>query len=108
MTERNSRIKVPAKAARGEVIQIRCMVMHPMENGYRFDTQGTPIPVHLIHTLICRYNGEEVFRASLGTGMAANPYLTFYTVATESGTIEFNWHDDDDSVTTARARIEVE
>ena len=106
--ERNARIKVPAKARRGEVIQIRCMVMHPMENGYRFDTQGTPVPIQLIHTLVCNYNGEEVFRARLGTGMAANPQLAFHTVATESGTLEFSWHDDDGSVTTARARIEVE
>ncbi|WP_043460785.1 thiosulfate oxidation carrier complex protein SoxZ [Azohydromonas australica] len=108
MQERNARVKVPEKAKRGEVIQIRCMVMHPMENGYRFDTQGTRIPVHLIHTFICRYNGEEVFRARLGTGMAANPQLSFHTVATETGTLEFQWHDDDGNVTTAHARIEVE
>jgi sulfur-oxidizing protein SoxZ len=107
MAERNSRIKVPATAKRGEVIQVRCMVMHPMENGYRIDSQGTRIPVDLIHTFTCRYNGEEVFRATLGTGMAANPYITFYTVATESGTLEFNWQADDGSVTTAQARIEV-
>lgn len=108
MAERNSRIKVPPTAKRGEVIQLRCMLMHPMENGYRFDTQGTPVAIHLAHTFICRYNGQEVFRASLGTGISANPYLTFYTIATESGTIEFSWQDDDGSVTTAQARIEVE
>ncbi|HSV46342.1 MAG TPA: thiosulfate oxidation carrier complex protein SoxZ [Ramlibacter sp.] len=108
MAERTSRVKVPSTAKRGDVIQIRCMLMHPMENGYRFNTQGTPIPVHLIHTFICRYNGQEVFRASLGTGMSANPYLTFHTVATESGTIEFIWQDDDGSVTTSNAQIEVQ
>ena len=108
MTQLNTRIKVPPKARRGEVIQIRCMVMHPMDNGYRFDTQGTYVPIHLINTFVCRYNGEEVFRAQFGTGVAANPNLTFHTVATESGTIDFAWHDDDGSVTSARARIEVE
>lgn len=108
MAERNARIKVTAMARRGEVFQIRCMLMHPMENGYRIDTQGTRVPIHLVHTFICRYNGEEVFRASLGTGMSANPYLSFHTVATESGTIEFTWQDDDGSVITAQARIEVQ
>lgn len=107
MAQRNSRIKVPATAKRGEVIQVRCMVMHPMENGYRIDSQGTRIPVDLVHTVTCRYDGEEVFRATLGTGMAANPYFTFYTVATESGTLEFSWQADDGSVTTAQTRIEV-
>lgn len=108
MAERTARIRVPAKARRGEVILVRCMIMHPMDNGYRFDSQGTRIPVHLNHTVACRYNGEEVFRASLGTGTAANPNLAFHTVATESGTLEFTWLDDDGSVTTAQARIEVE
>lgn len=108
MAERNTRIRVPARAQRGEVIQVRCMIMHPMENGYRFDSQGTLIAVHLIHTLVCRYNGEEVLRASLGTGMTANPSLTFHTVATESGALEFSWHEDGGSVHTARAAIQVE
>jgi len=108
MAELNARIKVPPKAKRGDMIEIRCMVMHPMENGYNFDSQGTMLPVHLINTFLCRYNGEEVFRANFGTGISANPLLTFYTVATDSGTIEFAWHDDDGSVTTARAPIEVD
>lgn len=105
--QRNSRIKVPPKAKRGEVIQVRCIVMHPMENGYRVDSQGTRIPVDLVHTFTCRYNGEEVFRTSLGTGMSANPSITFYTVATESGTLEFSWQGDDGGVTIAQAHIEV-
>lgn len=107
MIERTARIRVPPTAKRGEVIQIRCILMHPMENGYRFDTQGTPVPIHLAHTFICRYNGEEVFHASLGTGMSANPYLAFNTVATESGAIDFTWQDDDGTVIAAQARIEV-
>lgn len=108
MADITSRIKVPPEAKRGDVIEIRCMAMHPMENGYNFDSQGTILPIHLINTFVCRYNGDEIFRASLGTGISANPYLTFYTVATESGTIEFAWHDDDGSVTTARVQINVE
>ena len=108
MADLNPRVKVPPKAKQGDVIEIRCMVMHPMENGYNFDSQGTLLPVHLINTFVCRYSGDEVFRANLGTGISANPSLTFYTVARESGTIEFAWYDDDGSVTTARAQIEVE
>ncbi len=108
MAESNARIRVPSKAKRGEVIEIRCMVMHPMDNGFRFDSQGTAIPVHLLHTFVCRHNGQEVFSAALGTGVSANPYITFHTVATESGTLDFKWHDDDGSVVTAQASIEVE
>ena len=102
-----SRVRVPATAKRGEVIEIRTLALHPMENGFRFDSQGTLIPVHIIHTFICRYNGEEIFRASLQPGIAANPYLTFTTVATETGMFEFVWLDDDGTYEAAWAKIEV-
>jgi len=103
----NTRIRVTDKAQRGEVIQIRAIIQHPMENGYNFDTQGSTIPVHIIDTFTCSYNGTEIFRVKLEPGMAANPYLSFYTVATESGTIEFVWHDDDGSIYRAARQIEV-
>ena len=35
-----------------------------------------------------------MFRAEMGSGVAANPYLQFYTVAEASGEIEFSWVDD--------------
>jgi sulfur-oxidizing protein SoxZ len=105
--QRNARIRVPARARLGEVITLRCMLMHPMENGYRFDTQGTLIPIDLAHTFTCTYNGVLIFKARMGTGMAANPVLTFHAVARESGVIEFKWLADDGGITTAQARIEV-
>jgi len=102
-----SRVRVPANAKRGEVIEIRAMALHPMENGFRFDTQGTLIPVNIIHTFICRYNGDEVFRATLQPGISANPYLSFTTVAQDSGMFEFVWLDDEGGYETAWAKIEV-
>jgi sulfur-oxidizing protein SoxZ len=56
---------------------------------------------------VCRYNLGEVFRAALGTGVAANPYLRFFTRAADSGELEFWWLDDDEVEATARATITV-
>jgi len=103
----NSKIRVPSPAKKGDVIEIRTLIMHPMETGFRTDTQGTVFPLHIIHTFICRYNGEEVFRAELQPAIAANPYISFFTVATESGTLEFEWQDDDGSIYKETAAIEV-
>jgi sulfur-oxidizing protein SoxZ len=36
-----------------------------------------------------------VFRADLSSGIAANPYLQFCTVAEASGDLEFTWVDDE-------------
>lgn len=103
----NNRIKVPESAQRGEVVEIRGMIMHPMENGFNFDTQGTVIPVHIITDFICRYLGEEVVRVKLEPGLAANPYFAFYLKAKESGAVEFEWIDQDGTVTHASAVLNV-
>ena len=57
---------------------------------------------------MCTYNGEEIFRAELFPAIAANPFITFHTVATESGTIAFNWTGDNGFSATESATITVE
>jgi sulfur-oxidizing protein SoxZ len=89
-----ARIQVPKGAKRGEVIRIRLLIQHPMETGYRLDADGKKVPKNVIRLLVCRYNGVEVFRADLSSGIAANPYVQFYTVADKSGELEFTWVDD--------------
>lgn len=59
------------------------------------------------HSMVCRYKDVEVFRATMSPGIAADPYLKFYTRAVESGELEFWWLDDDDVQGTARSRIAV-
>lgn len=89
-----ARVQVPQQAKRGEVIAIRIAIHHPMETGFRYNDVGKPIPKNVINNLVCRYNGVEIFRAEMGPGIAANPYLQFYTIAEASGAIEFSWVDD--------------
>lgn len=102
-----ARIQLPREAKRGEVIEVRIIIQHAMETGFRRDAAGQRVPRNAIHSLVCRYNGAEVFRATMSTGIAANPMLRFYTRALESGELEFWWIDDDEVSDTARARLEV-
>jgi sulfur-oxidizing protein SoxZ len=88
------RISVPASAKKGEVIEVRVLIQHPMETGFRFDVNGSGIAKNTIRELVCRYNGDEVFRAELGSGIAANPYLQFHALADASGTFDVEWVDD--------------
>jgi sulfur-oxidizing protein SoxZ len=101
-------VNVPAKAKRGEVIEIKTLISHPMETGYRHDTNGAAIPRDIIHTFVARYNGEEVFRADLHPAIAANPFITFFTVASASGVIELTWTPDHGEPVTQKANITVE
>jgi len=101
-------VNVPPKARRGEVVQVKTLVAHPMETGYRHDAAGNAIPRDIVRELRCTYNGVEVFRARLHPAIAANPYIAFTTVANETGTLAFEWIGDNGFVATASARIEVE
>ena len=107
MTTANVRIDVPASAKRGEIIEIKTLVAHVMETGFRRTHLGVPIPRDIITTFVCNYNGVEIFRAELHPSVSANPYLQFTTVATESGTLEFTWSGDNGFTVTDSARIAV-
>jgi sulfur-oxidizing protein SoxZ len=102
------RVRVPRQAKKGEVIEIKTLLSHPMETGYRRDDQGQLIPRHIVHTFTCTYNGAEVFRADWHPAVAANPYLAFYTVATESGHLRFEWSDDNGTMYSTEAELTVE
>jgi sulfur-oxidizing protein SoxZ len=101
-------INVPPKAKKGELIAIKTLISHEMETGYRHDNVGKPIPRNIITEFVCSYNGLEVFRAELYPAIAANPFITFYTVATASGTFEFKWTGDNGFAQTETAHITVE
>jgi sulfur-oxidizing protein SoxZ len=87
-------IQVPPSAARGQAIELRVLIAHPMETGYRPGADGRVLPRDILRRFTCRYNGETVFAAEFYPAVAANPYLAFYTVATETGTLEFEWQGD--------------
>jgi sulfur-oxidizing protein SoxZ len=101
-------INVPAKAKRGEIIEIKTLMSHIMETGYRHTAEGAVVPRDIITNFSCRYNGNEIFRADLFPASSANPFITFFTVATESGTFEFEWIGDKGFTATASASITVE
>jgi sulfur-oxidizing protein SoxZ len=101
-------INVPAKAKHGEIIEIKTLMSHVMETGYRRTATGELIPRNIITSFTCRYNGVEIFRADLFPAIAANPFITFFTVATESGKFDFDWIGDNGFTETASASITVE
>jgi sulfur-oxidizing protein SoxZ len=87
-------INVPKQAKKGDMVEVRILISHPMESGLRRNDSGELVPRDIINRLICSYNGEDVFRAELFPAISANPYLSFYLVAGESGPIKFSWTDD--------------
>src|SRR5258708_4776015 len=101
-------INVPKKAKRGEIIEIKTLTSHIRETGYRRPATGELVRRDIITSFACRYNGVEIFRADLFPAIAANPFFSFFTVATESGKFDFEWIGDKGFTETASASISVE
>ena len=87
-------ITLPASARRGDVVDVRTLVSHAMETGYRTGSDGQPLARDILRRFECRFDGELVFGADLAPAIAANPYLAFSLRATASGTLSFRWDGD--------------
>ena len=100
-------IHMPASAKRGDIIEIRALIGHPTETGYRVGPDGKLLARDIIRKFTCRYNGEQVFGAELHQAISANPYIAFFTLATESGTLEFTWEGDNGFAHTEKMNLTV-
>lgn len=101
-------INVPARAKRGEIIEIKTLISHPMETGYRPTGDGSFYPRDIIHKFVCTLNAEEIFSADFYPAIAANPFLSFTTVAREGGLLIFSWTDDRGATQMETAKLVVE
>ena len=102
-----ARLSVQAIAKTGEILPVRLVIQHAMESGFRLDAEGRAIARNVIRSVVCRYAGREVWRADLGSGIAANPYFEFFIRADVSGDIEFTWEDDAMEKGSIRAPVRV-
>jgi sulfur-oxidizing protein SoxZ len=101
-------INVPRRPLRpGEPFEIKLLIQHPMENGFRRDATGQAVPRDILHRFTCTYGGEVVIDIDLHPAIAANPFLSFFAVAGESGVLEMRWVDDNGETTAEHAPIVV-
>jgi sulfur-oxidizing protein SoxZ len=100
-------INMPKQATKGQVIDIKVLISHPMESGQRRTDTGQTIPRKIINKFVCSWNGEEVLTVDLFPAIAANPFLSFSAVAEASGTVSMSWIDDDGAVQTELVPISV-
>lgn len=101
------RIRLPSQIKPGDVIEVKTLVTHDMESGQRRDASGVLQPRRILNRMTCAYNGRPVFEATLEPAVAANPYVAFFLKATESGSLDFTWTEDDGTVHRARQAIKV-
>ena len=103
----NVLINAPKTAKPGEIVEIKALILHPMETGFRAGTNGRSIPRNIIERFTASWNGVEIFRMEMSPAIAANPFVSFFTIATESGTIGFRWTGDEGFVAEHQVAIAV-
>lgn len=107
MSTPTPRVRMPATAKAGEVIEVKTLISHEMETGLRRDGSGKTVPRKIIKKFTATFNGKEVFSSDWQPAVSANPYLAFFVRVPETGTFEFSWFDDDGAVYKSTQKVTV-
>lgn len=68
-------IAMKIRASNGE---IRVLMTHPSENGFRKDARsGKLVPAHFIKSVTVAVNGKTVLDGQWGGGISKDPYFSF-------------------------------
>lgn len=100
-------VNIPATAAPGQIVEIKVLISHPMETGFRPRIDGSMVPRDIITRLVCRFGGETVMEVDLNPAIAANPFFAFPLRIDRSGTVELEWTDWQGMTHRQSGRIEV-
>lgn len=90
----NVLINAPKTARKGELVEIKALILHPMETGFRSGTNGRIIPRNIIERFTATWNGRQLLDMNLSPAIAANPFVSFFAVAQESGRVVMRWSGD--------------
>ena len=100
-----ARVQIPPTVRRGEVFEIRVLLQHPMETGYRVDSAGVLLPRDLIRRLEAHFDGELILAAELHAALSANPYFAFHFRLPRSGALTLRWQGDNGFAHSESLRI---
>jgi sulfur-oxidizing protein SoxY len=103
-----TRIRVPARVARGQAIEVLTLINHPMETGLRIGSDGQPVPRHIIESFHLDLDGQPLLSMRLHPSMSANPFLRIGLRPPQSGTLTMTWHDDQGRVVRDETLLRVD
>ena len=101
------RVRMPATAKAGEIIEVKTLISHEMESGQRKDAAGATVPRKIIKEFSASFNGKPILKTEWHPAISANPYLSFFVRVPETGTFTFSWLDDDGSIYKAEQKVTV-
>lgn len=100
-----ARILVPTGIRRGEVIDVRALVEHPMATGLFRDPEGKPIPAYFINDVSVTYGDQEAAHFVWSSGVSRDPFVEFSLRADREAPLTLTWKDNKGGVFTQTVEI---
>jgi sulfur-oxidizing protein SoxZ len=87
-------------------VEVKILMAHPEETGFRKEADGTPVPPHYISNVSVQLAGREVLRAQWGAAISKNPFLQFaFRGASRGDELTVTWIDNLGQSRTDRVTI---
>ena len=93
MTIGDARIRIPDRIARGDLIIVNAIVVHPMDTGFFRTAEGRPIPAFFIKDVVVTYGDEPVARFEWTSGVSKDPIVSFTLTADKEAPLTMVWTD---------------
>ena len=98
-------MRIRAQAKDG-VTDVRVLMAHPMETGFRKDSSGKTIAPHFINDVKATSGGKTVLTAKWGQAVSQNPFLQFrFNGAKPGDKVTVTWVDNIGETRTDEATI---
>ena len=79
---------------KGDLVEVRVLMVHPMETGQRKDTGGNLVPQHFIQEMTVKLNGRTVIDGQISQAVSRNPVFSFRLKGAKTGDkLEIAWLD---------------
>jgi sulfur-oxidizing protein SoxZ len=88
-----AKILLPLSVARDAVIDVRALLVHPMDTGFFRDADGNPIPPYFVNAVTISYGGEQVARFEWTSGISRDPFVRFPLRAPREAPVQITWKD---------------
>ena len=82
-----TKIVLPERIQRGDVIRVQVLMQHPMDTGFFRDANAVIIPAWFINEVRVRYGDQEVARFEWTSGISKDPMVAFPLRAESEGTL---------------------
>lgn len=87
-------------------VEVKILMSHPMESGFRKNADGTTIPAHYIERVTVSCKGKPVLAADWGAAVSKNPYLAFrFSGGAKGDMLSVTWTDNLGETRTDEAAI---